>query len=457
MYNKGHIHFVGIGGIGMSGIAKILKQQGYIVSGCDKDIAQKSVLDLINLGCQIFEGNNTQYCHSNSIDILVYSTAIQENNPEIQAARQRSIPTIPRALMLSELMRTKYSIAITGAHGKTTTTSIIAHILIEAKKDPTIIIGGHLTNLSTNAVLGGGDFLIAEADESDKSLLRLYPTLGVVTNIDLEHLDIYKDIEDIKKTFTQFLGNIPFYGKAFVCIDDPHIQSILPLPHVKTIKYGLNKDLSDIYAEDISLEKDHSLFTVYLKNNPEPLGTIYLNMPGRHNILNSLAAIAVSLDLEIPFNIISQALQNFTGIDRRFSFKRLYNGAELFDDYGHHPTEIFNALLVARKRANNKLIVVFQPHKYTRTQQLWSDFVNVFAYSSIDHLIITDIYPASENAIPEITSMNLIKAIKEKQPSCNITYVPYESSFNSIKSALDSIASTNDLILTLGAGKLNNL
>ncbi len=457
MYKKGHIHFVGIGGIGMSGIAKVLKYQGYTISGCDLDLEQKSVEELISIGCTIYQGNNTPFCTHPSIDVLVYSTMIKPDAPEILAAQARGIPTIPRALMLAEIMRTKYSIAITGAHGKTTTTSMISHILIEAHRDPTVIIGGHLKSISTNARWGTGDFIVAEADESDRSLLRLYPTLAVVTNIDLEHLDTYKDLDDIKQTFTQFLNNVPFYGKAFVCIDDPHIQSILPLPHIKTVKYGLNELVADIYAKDVILDKDHSTFTVWAKDKPEPLGSLTLAMPGRHNVLNALAALAVTRDVEIPFEVCAEALKNFKGIERRFSYKGIYRGAELFDDYGHHPTEIFNTLLVARKRAHKKLIVVFQPQRYTRTHKLWQDFVNLFAYSPIDHLIITDIYPASEAPIENITSYNLVQAIKEKQPSCPITYIPYDTQLKAISSQLDSLLTEQDLVLLLGAGKVNKL
>lgn len=462
MYKKRHIHFIGIGGIGMSGIAKILKQQNYIISGCDSDTDQHSIKELVGLGCNIYTGNNTTQCSDISIDIVVYSSAIRINNSEIIAAQSRGIPTISRALMLAELMRTKYSIAITGAHGKTTTTSLISHILIEAKLDPTVIIGGHLKNIPTNALYGKGDFLVAEADESDRTLLQLHPTLAVVTNIDLEHLDTYKDIEDIKTTFTQFLSNIPFYGKAFICIDDPHIKSILPLAHIKTVKYGLDKDLADIYAYNIRLEKNRSIFNISTSNKsngqnlPEE---IILNMPGKHNILNSLAAIAVAYDLGIKMDIIKHALENFKGIERRFSFKGIYKNAEFFDDYGHHPTEIFNTLLVARKRANNKLIIVFQPQRYSRTEKLWDEFVNIFAYSPIDHLIITDIYPAGETPINNITGDRLVEAIKEKQPSCQVTYVPYrqENKLAEIIKALDKIIAKDDLVLLLGAGKVNKI
>jgi len=393
---KAHIHFVGIGGIGMSGIATILKYQGYKISGCDAELNQQSIHDLQELGCDIYQGNNTKRCNDKTIDILVYSSAIKSTNREIITAQKRGISTINRALMLAELMRTKYSIAISGSHGKTTTTSLISHILIEAKKDPTVIIGGHLKNISANARFGNGDFLVAEADESDRSLLCLHATLAVITNIDLEHLETYADLDDIKNTFKQFLNNLPFYGKAFICIDNLNIQSILPLPHIKTIKYGLDNHNADLFAQDVSLNPDHSTFTIHQKNLTTPLGTVKLNMPGQHNILNSLAAIAVARELDIPFHIISEALENFGGIDRRFTFKGSYRGAEIFDDYGHHPEEIRNTLLVAKKRSKGRIVVIFQPHRYTRTEGLWDQFVEIFKKSSIDYLIITDIYPASE-------------------------------------------------------------
>lgn len=271
MYKKkSHLHFVGIGGIGMSGIAKILRFQGYEISGCDADLDQKSIIDLQSMRCNIYQGNNTHQCHDSSIDILVYSSAIAGHNPEILAAQKRGIPTIPRALMLAELMRTKYSIAIAGAHGKTTTSSLISHILIEGKIDPTVIIGGHLKNISANARFGDGDFLVAEADESDRTLTKLHATLGVVTNIDLEHLDTYKDLDDIKETFKIFLNNIPFYGKAIVCIDDIHVRSLLPINHLKTIKYGIEHD-ADVFARDINLSSDHSTFAVWQKNRAKHL------------------------------------------------------------------------------------------------------------------------------------------------------------------------------------------
>ncbi len=458
MYNsKAHIHFVGIGGIGMSGIAQILKNQGYTISGCDADLDQQSIKDLKASGCMIFEGNNSPACQTSDPDILVYSSAIRSHNPEIIAAQARGIPTIPRALMLAELMRTKFSIAIAGAHGKTTTTSLISHILIEAQMDPTVVIGGHLKNIEANARLGQGEFLVAEADESDRSLQNLHATLAVVTNIDLEHLETYKDLDDIKDTFKRFLNNIPFYGKAFICIDDANIRSLITaLPHIKFVKYGLETQ-ADIWAENVELHAMHSTFDLYCKDIPERIGSIMSNMPGRHNVLNTIGAVSVALDLGIPFATIAHAVASFKGIDRRFCYKGLFQGAELFDDYGHHPQEIYNTLLVAKKRAKNKLIVVFQPHRYTRTDKLWNDFITIFTQSNIDHLIVTDIYPASEAPIINVTSENLVKALQECNPHFPISYAPYEADFASIKRSLEPVAHHDDLVLLLGAGKVNKL
>ena len=458
MYKKkAHLHFVGIGGIGMSGIAQILKFQGYRISGCDVDLKQKSIQDLKAIGCNIYHGNNTKSCKNSDIDILVYSSAIKSDNPEIIAAQKKGIPTIPRALMLAELMRTKYSVAIAGAHGKTTTTSLISHILIESHMDPTVIIGGHLKNISTNARLGKGDFLVAEADESDRSLVHLQATLAVITNIDLEHLETYQDLQDIKSTFKTFLNNLPFYGKAFLCIDDPHIQSILPMPHLKIIKYGLDKQHADFYAKDVKLNPSNSTFSLCKKGSHHPLGKIIINMPGKHNVLNCLGAIAVAYDLGLSFEKISKALQSFKGIERRFCYKGTFKGAEIFDDYGHHPKEIQNAIEVARKRAKKRLIVAFQPHRYTRTHKLWNDFVKTFATSDIDQLIITDIYPASEVPIKNINSKRLAAEILAKNPSFPVIYSPYDDELLTIKQHVKQCANKEDLILSLGAGKITEL
>lgn len=461
MYTKNsHIHFVGIGGIGMSGIATILKQQGYTISGCDPDVEQDTVTQLKKYGCAVYHGNNSSECNDESIDILVYipmyATSISEVAQEIERAQQRGIPTISRARILAELMRTKYSIAITGSHGKTTTTSLISHILIEAQIDPTVVIGGKLQNISSNIRLGNGDFLVAEADESDRSFLQLLPTIGVVTNIDLEHLETYKDLDDIKQAFMQFMMLLPFHGKAVVCIDDENIRSLLPLKHVKTISYGIDHD-ADFYARDIILHADHSLFTVHKKNNSSPLGNIILPMPGKHNVYNCLAAITLAHELDIAFATTAHSIKTFGGIDRRFSLRGSYKGAEVFDDYGHHPKEIENTLLVARKRAKNKLIVVFQPHRYTRTQKLWSEFLNTFCESDIDELIITDIHSAGEQPINSICSARMAYDIKSLNPSFSVRYVPLEDDFTQIKEAIAQSIDENDLILFLGAGKVYHI
>lgn len=455
MYKKReHIHFMGIGGIGMSGIAEILKLQGYSVSGCDASTGSKTITHLQEIGCTIYEKHHAD--HIEAADVLVYSSAINRQNPEILAALGKGIPVISRAIMLAELMRTKYSIAVSGAHGKTTTTSLISHILIESNYSPTIIIGGILKNIASNAQLGDSDLLIAEADESDRSLLYLNPTMAVVTNIDAEHLDTYSGIEDIKDTFKNFLARLPFYGKGFVCIDDPYVQSILPLPHISTVKYGLSTK-ADIMGDITALTKTQSTFDVYQTNpltrEKHSLGSVTLNIPGEHNIQNALAAIAVCLELDVPFSNIQHALASFKGIDRRFEFKGNYNDAEIFDDYGHHPTEIFKTLLVAERKKNNNLYVVFQPHRFSRTAKLWDEFVNLFTHSQgfkIEKIYITDIYPASELPLPNITSAELVASIKLKNPSLAVEYAP---DFSHIIEQLKKLLMPGDLLLTLGAGK----
>lgn len=469
MYNKQrHIHFIGIGGIGMSGIAEILKLQGFTVSGCDKDLNSKIIDHLKEIGCQIYKDHNAN--HIKDVDVLVCSTAVNKKNDEVVAALEKGIPVIPRAIMLAELMRMKHGIAVAGSHGKTTTTSIISHILLEAKKDPTIVIGGVLKSISRNAKLGKSDILIAEADESDKSLLYLSPSIAVVTNIDLEHLDIYTDLDDIKQTFTNFLARLPFFGKAFVCIDDKNLKSILPLAHISTVKYGFSDD-ADIIGEILELKKTESIFNVYLnaktifynqileKNNINRdkilLGKVKLNMPGEHNILNSLAAIALCLELEIPFEQIKNALKTFKGVERRFEFKGTFKGTDIFDDYGHHPTEIKNTLLVAQKRTKKNLHVIFQPHRFTRTQKLWDDFVKTFSENkNIKTLYLTDIYPASEEPIPGITSEKLAQEIQKQNPELKVIFF---SNYPNITQDIQKYLKNGDLLLTVGAGKVNKI
>ncbi len=451
MYKKkSHIHFVGIGGIGMSGIATILKQQGYIISGCDLDVCQQSVHNLRELGCAVHAGNNGSECRDHTIDILVYSSAVSSDNPEILAAQDRGIPTIPRALMLAELMRAKYSIAVAGAHGKTTTTSFISHILMEAKLDPTVIIGGHLTSISNNARMGAGNFLVAEADESDRSFLHLHATFSVVTNIDLEHLETYRDLDDIKNTFKKFLCSVPFYGKAIVCLDDPNVRAILPLPHIKVIRYGIDTwRHADIWACDVFCGPTSSTFLVCRNGINAPLGNMIVTMPGRHNVLNALAAVSLALELGVPFETITAAMASFNGVDRRFTYRGMCRGAEIFDDYGHHPQEIAVTLLVARRRAKNKVIVVFQPHRYTRTDKLWNSFIAMFLAGPIDHLIITDIYPASEHPIDSVTAENLVSDIQRHKPPYTVAY----HEISRLKDTVENMVAHDDLVLCIGAGK----
>jgi UDP-N-acetylmuramate--alanine ligase len=331
---------------------------------------------------------------------------------------------------------------------------LVSHILIEAGFDPTIIIGGHLINISSNARMGQGDFLVAEADESDRSFLHLQASLALITNIDLEHLETYTDINDIIETYRRFLNNLPFYGIAFVCIDDENIQKLLPMPHLRMIKYGLHQN-ADIRATNITLYADHSTFNlIYQKKE---LGTLRIHMPGKHNILNCLGATAICLEVGVSFDVIQQALEHFQGIERRFWFRGTYNGAEIFDDYGHHPKEIRETLIVAAKRAKKRLIVIFQPHRFTRTYHLWNDFLTVFHNTDIDRLIITDIYAASEQPIEGITSERFVDEFQRLYPEINASYIPFDKQFTHLIQAIDEIAQPDDLILLIGAGKLTDL
>jgi UDP-N-acetylmuramate--alanine ligase len=528
---KSHIHFVGIGGIGMSGIATILKQNGHTISGCDPDTDQETVTQLQHLGCKVYKGNNSAECAGETIDILVYipmyATTIPAVTAEIARAQACGIPTMARAQMLNELMRTKYSIAISGSHGKTTTTSLISHILIAADMDPTVVIGGQLKNIGSNARSGNGNVLIAEADESDRSFLQLHANIAVVTNIDVEHLETYADLDDIKHSFTQFLNGVPADGKAVICVDDENVRAILPLEHT-TISYGI-EHAADFFARDIVLNADYSIFDVYRAHNKsysarltpssvsfdgDPnwnkmkigdkrmrnkknikkkfldiasfdtfyyvtlrktlrtnggnnhffnfqissntfLGTIRLPIPGKHNVYNALAAIAVAQEVGIDFKTIAKNLASFAGVARRFSFHGMYQGAEIFDDYGHHPAEIENILKVARQRARNKLIVVFQPHRYTRTQKLWGQFLSTFATSTINHLIITDIYSAGEYPIMGVSSKRLSEELLQLSPPFTVNYIPFEDDFAHIKGAIALSVGHNDLLLFLGAGKVH--
>jgi len=347
------------------------------------------------------------------------------------------------------LMKQKYSVAITGSHGKTTVSSMISHVVLAANLHPTIIVGGLLKNQGTNAIHGTGQLLIAEADESDRSLLKLFPSLAVLTNIDTDHLDTYHNLADIRETFRTFLGKLPFYGKAVVCYDDPEIKQLLPLA-CNTITYGLAPGAT-VRGEVQALHPTHSNFMLY--QYEELLGAITLPVPGVHNVQNAIGTAAVCLELGLSFKQIHQALSTFGGIERRFEYKGTCNGAEIFDDYGHHPTEIHHTLTVGAKRAKKRFIVLFQPHRYTRTKELWHDFVQILSNAPCQALYLTDIYPASEPPIPGITTEKLVSAIKDANPSLHVEHIP---SYEKARTIMRTILEADDLLLTLGAGKLDS-
>lgn len=458
-----HIHFMGIGGIGMSGIAKILISQGYRVSGCDSLVDQETIKDLIKLGCSIAPHHKHEICLDPTIETLVYSTDVLKTNKgsipyEMQLAKDRSIPVILRATMLAEIMRTKHSIAVAGSHGKTTTSSLLSHLLLYAQLDPTIIVGGYIHSIKSNAYFGKSDLLVAEADESDRSFLQLPKTFSIVTNINREHLDVYKDLNDIKQTFIQFLKQIPFYGKNIICIDDPGVQNIIPELTTPYITYGQSKS-ADIQIQNINLLDDKSTFDLFDSRHNQQIGSFSTSLPGIHNVLNSTSAIITGRLLEIPLKTIQDALSSFSGVDRRFTHKGTtsISKALIFDDYGHHPTEIYHTLQVARKKAKTRLVMIFQPQRFTRTKHLWNEFVDLFSSSNIDQLIITDIYPASEQPIENISSQQLVNEIKLKNPKTPVFYYTFEDNGKTILNQLKNYLEKDDLVLLQGAGKVNKL
>lgn len=449
---KFSIHFVGIGGIGMSGIAHILLNQGHTVSGCDNNVDQKSILDLKKFGCTIYTGNNQPECRNKSIDILVYSTAIAKDNKEIQWALSCNIRIMHRSEMLAFLMKNKQSFAIAGSHGKTTTSSLLSHIFLQTKKDPTIIIGGHIHSINNNAHYGKSDSIIIEADESDRSFLNLFPTHAIVTNIDLEHLETYKDIADVSQTFSTFLSNVSLNGTIVINGDDTNVQKVINNNNRVFITFGESENV-DWKIEKYTLEKNSSTF--YLKNKDQLCGPLVSPMPGIHNIFNSTAAFIMAYSYGIEVENIIKALATFSGVDRRFTFKGMYKGAEIFDDYGHHPLEIKHTLESARKRTMGKLTVFFQPHRYTRTAHLWNNFIEVFLKSKIDTLIITDIYAASEQPLKGITSQKFTEALLKKNPHFKVIYLPYQKSFKRAQAYLQKNLHKKDTLLLQGAGKIN--
>jgi UDP-N-acetylmuramate--alanine ligase len=443
MYRKvRRIHFVGIGGIGMSGIAEVLLNLGYEISGSDlsvSDITQR----LDDLGAAIHQGHDA--AHIGNADVVVISTAVRPDNPEVLAAHERGIPVIPRAEMLAELLKMKFSIAVSGSHGKTTTTSIVSTLLAHGGLDPTMVIGGKLASIGGNARLGDGEVIVAEADESDGSFLKLSPCLAVITNIDREHLDYYRDVEEIKEAFLQFANIVPFYGSTILCLDDQHVREILPRIKRKVITYGLSAP-ADYRAEGISFAGTSSRFSLYCRETL--LGTVKLNVPGLFNVCNSLAAVAVAREMGLTFPVIREGLQHFTGVQRRLEVRGETGGITVVDDYGHHPTEIRATLAAARQVWPGRIIVVFQPHRYTRTQALFQEFLTAFA--DADSLIVTDIYAASEDPLPGVTAEALYEEIRRAGHPDAV----YISGFDAIVNHLAQVARPPDVILTQGAGSV---
>ncbi len=428
----------------MSGIAELLLNLEYKVSG--SDLNRSSITEkLASLGGIIHQGHKKEWVEG--ADVVVTSSAIADNNPEVVIAHEKGIPVIARAEMLAELMRMKkFGIAIAGSHGKTSTTSLVSWILAEADLDPTIVIGGKVDSLGGNAKLGSGEFLVAEADESDGSFLNLSPVLEVVTNIDLEHLDFYRDIEHIKSVFMEFIHKIPFYGAVILCLDDPNIVDLLPEIKKRIISYGLTSQ-ADLHAEKLKSFEGGVTFTV--KNGDTVLGDVQLPLPGKHNVYNSLAAICVGLELEVPFPVIRKALESFEGVQRRMQIKGKCGGITVVDDYGHHPTEV-RATLEAIKEAwpKKRLVVLFQPHRYSRTEKLMKEFQTSFHQA--DFLVMTDIYAASEDPLPGITSEALLNDIKRHGQRHTLLI----SDVKNLAKELLPLLHEGDLVLTLGAGNI---
>jgi UDP-N-acetylmuramate--alanine ligase len=441
-----HIHFVGIGGIGMSGIAEVLLSMGDSFSVTGSDLKHTAITErLHSMGARIWEGHRAE--HVAGADVIVTSSAVRPDNPEVLAARQRQIPVIPRAEMLAELMRLyRHGIAIAGTHGKTTTTSMIAHIMTGTKFDPAVVVGGRVASLGSNARIGRGEYIVVEADESDGSLLMLTPTIAVLTNIDRDHLDHFTGgIEQIKQCFADFVNHVPFYGTIVLCLDDQNVQAIIPQITRRSISYGLAAQ-ADVSALQVkALSGFGSEFTVAAFGKEQ--GRVRIAVPGLHNVYNALAAIAVGLDLGVGFDELSAALLGFQGADRRFQIKGEKNEVLFVDDYGHHPTEV-KATLAAAQTSGRRVVVLFQPHRYTRTRDLMDEFARSF-YGA-DVLLLTDIYPASEEPIDGITS----KALAQEVERFGHRQVQYIGPLSNSTPALAQLVQPGDLVLTLGAGNV---
>ncbi len=436
------IHFVGIGGIGMSGIAEILHSRGFNISG--SDLNKSGVTDrLESLGMEISFGHNPK--NVKDADVLVYSSAVKEDNPEVQEAIEKKIPVIKRAEMLAETMRMKYGIGIAGTHGKTTTTSMVGLVLTEGGIDPTIIVGGKLSGLGgTNARLGQGDYIVVEADEFDRTFLKLTPSIAAMTTLEVEHLDTYKDLDDLKEAFIEFANKVPFYGFNVICLDEPALQEIIPFINKKIITYGITAN-ADVKAVDITYDKYQSNYTV-VYNNKE-IGSITINIPGLHNVKNSLVAVTIGIELGLDFEQIKKSLAAFSGVYRRFETK--YNKDILvIDDYAHHPTETNATLSGIRSGWKRRLVAVFQPHLYSRTQDFYVEFGRSFLNSDV--FVCTDVYPAREEPI-EGVSGEMIANIAKKYGHKNVIYEPDKAK---VPELLKNIYKKDDIIVTMGAGDI---
>ncbi len=446
MFNKiQHIHFVGIGGSGMSGIAEVLLTLGYHVTGSDMHDSE-AVRRIRALGGTVFIGHDA--AHIGAAQVVVISSAVSSANPEVQAARAKVVPVIPRAEMLAELMRLKYGVAIAGAHGKTTTTSLVASVLAEGGLDPTIVIGGKVNALGSHARLGRGDLLVAEADESDGSFMKLSPAVVVVTNVDQEHLDYYKTMERLCEAFLEFINKIPFYGLAVLCADDAHLCALLPRVAKRYQTYGLAA-AADLVGSDVALHGGVAEFSACLRG--EPLGRFRVAMPGVHNVRNALAAIAVGLELGVSLPHIRQALEGFKGVERRFQVLGEKGGIMVVDDYGHHPTEIKATLAAAKNGWGRRLVVLFQPHRFTRTRDLLNEFPPAFRQA--DHLFLTDIYAAGEAPIPGVTGERLAEVIR----AAGVPPMTYVSRKEQLVETVIPQLKPGDVVVALGAGDIGQI
>ncbi len=448
------IHFVGIGGSGMNGIAELLVNLGYAVTGSDAKLSAVTER-LAALGARVFEGHDA--VHVRDADVVVYSSAVRPTNPEIVEATRRRIPVIPRAEMLAELMRLRYGIAVAGAHGKTTTTSMIALVLERGGLDPTAVIGGRLSAFGSSARLGKGDFMVVEADESDRSFLRLSPAIAVITNIDQEHLEAYRDFEDLQEAFVTFANRVPFYGRIVACADDETLRRLLPGMTRPVVTYGLDAPDAQVRGVNVKGAGLEWRCTVVVDgrpgssraaSGPVTLGDVVLQVPGRHNLQNALAAVAVGIDLAVPFDRIAAALTEFRGAERRFENHGEADGVLVIEDYGHHPTEIAAVLGAARAALGRRLVVVFQPHRYSRTRRLFDRFAPSLA--DADEIVLTDIYSAGEDPIPGVT----IEALADDIERRSTVPVHVVKDVGAVPAAVARLARRGDAVITLGAGSI---